>query len=299
MLKTVNNFLKIWSKRIIFIIFSTALFLFLVKQSFAKDFISTNEAINQIEKVLSVPKGSIITQKSKINIDRVTKAEDKEAATDANGEEKKPGKVEIKVVEKRDDKSNRIKEKLAYNATISGQYEAAAELYKQVLKSEPSNNYAKFGLASNYHKLKQYKQAKQIYYELLTSDIENKDEVISNFLEILVEESPSDAKYVLARLSAQSPNADYILARSALSYDKIGKKDEAILLLKRAIALSANNLEYQLNLAILLDQNNEPEEALGYYKKVLDGYIRSGVNATQQIDLNSIKQRIGFIESSS
>jgi tetratricopeptide (TPR) repeat protein len=282
--------LKSSAKKIIFGTFFALILLFIAKQAFAAEFVSTDDAINKIERILSNPKGSIILdRKSTVNIDKTKK--EKKIVDESQD---KP-KIVIEVIEKRDSKANRLKEKLAYNATLSGQYEASLEFYKQILASEPNNDYAKFGLATSYHKLKQYKQAKQAYYELLSTEIENKDEVIGNFLEILVEESPSNAKYVLARLSAQSPNADYILARSALAYDKINKQDESILLLKRAISLNPKNNQYHLNLAIILDKNNESQEALKYYRKVVNNYVRFGSD-TQQIDLTAIRQRINFIE---
>lgn len=294
MLKNINNFIRIWLKRVIFALFSITLLLFFVKQSFAEDLISTSDAISQIEKVLSSPKGSMITKKkSTFQIDRATK-EDEEGQKSKKGK-KKSSKIEVKVTKKKENSANRLKEKMAYNAVISSQYEAAAEFYKQILATEPENNYAKFGLGLSYHKLKQYKQAKQIYYDLLTSDIENKDEVISNFLEILIEESPMDARYVLSKLSTENPNTDYILARSALGYNKIGQNDEAIILLKRAVALNPSNMEYQFNLAVILDTNNESSEALSYYKTVLNNYIQSG-DSEQKIDLDAVRKRIATIE---
>jgi len=294
MLRTYFNlsfeFLKKSSKKIIFGAFFLILFSFLIKQSFAQNFISTSDAINEIERALSTPKGSeVLNRKSQNIIDR------RKVINETNNQDQTTSQIDIKVIKRRDDQANRLKEKLAYNATISGQYEVAAELYKQILQTENNNNYVKFALAINYHKLKQYQQAKEIYYELLGNEIDNKDEVISNFLEILVEESPKDAKYVLARLSAQSPNSDYILARSALTYNKINQKDEAIILLKRAIAINPKNADYQLNLAIILDKNNESLEALKYYKKVLRHYISSG-DISAQANVSDIRKRINFIE---
>ncbi len=302
MFKSISNILKNYTKKIIFGGFAMLLILFIAKQSFAQNFISTTEAIDKIEQVLSVPKGSVILErKSKINIDKVTKSEEEgeeEASRTEGRGSNEEGGLSIEVIEKRDSKANRLKEKLAYNAAISGQYEVSLELYKQILKTEKNNNYAKFGLATSYHKLKQYKQAKSIYYDLLSADIDNKNEIIGNFLEILVEESPKDAKYVLARLSAQSPNTDYILARSALTYNKLNNKDEATLLLKRAIAINPKNIEYQYNLAIILDNNNEKQGALKYYRQALRHYIQSG-STNQQVDLGAIRKRINFIQNNS
>ncbi len=294
MLNTIKIIKKISVKTALFVIFAIFFTLFFIKQSFALEQtsgleqisgsqqISDLEIIDKIERTLLTSQGESIThEEAKIKIDR----SDKNPKSGAD----------IEVTKKIDDVPNRTKEKLAYNVINSGQYEVALEFYKQILKSEKDNSYAKFGLATSYHKLKQYKQAKQYYYELLSTDIENKNEVISNLLEILVEESPKDAKYILARLTSQSPDAHYILARTALFYDNLNNRDDAILLLKRAVSLNPNNAQYQMNLAIILDKNNESEEALKYYKNIVSHYINSGLE-DGQIDLATIKKRIDFIE---
>lgn len=275
--KIIKNKLKF----ILLAVFAIFFILFFVKQSFGVETVSNVDLIDRIEKTLSLEKNHLPNRTSKFILDR--------------GKSGGVGGVNIEVKEKIEDKSNRTKEKLAYNALQSGQYEAALEIYKQIVKSEKTNNYAKFGLATSYHKLHQLKQAKKAYFELLGVEIDNKNEVISNLLEILVEESPKDAKYILARLTSQSPDADYILARTALVYDKLKKPDDATLLLKRAIALNPEKLQYKFNLAVILDQNDEKNEALRYYKKIISQYISSG-SKSQDIDLAAIKKRINFIE---
>jgi len=311
MLKYIKKITKFSLKKIIFVSFSLILFLFLIKQSLASAIIldskiSNSKAIEQMEKVLLAPENSIIIENSpKINIQRYSNEseqqikEDPDFASNSDQEEnilqKNNPDISIEIIKKMDSNANRLKETAAYNAFISGQYEVALELYKQILIKESSNNYAKFGLATSYHKLKQYEEAKKHYYDLLSSDIDNKNEVIANFIEILIDESPNDAKYILARLSAQSPNTDFILARAALSYDKMNQKNEAILLLKRALSLKPNNLEYQINLAILFDKNKEFQSALKYYKRSLRNYIELGENYNQ-INLALIRKRINFLE---
>lgn len=258
----------------------------MLKQSFASAEISNSSAINMIEKILISPQDeAILDRKSEIEIDKTADNIDDQAPI-----------VAVTIVDKMDDKANRTKEKMAYNAIISGHYEVALELYKQIVRSERNNNYAKFGMATSYQKLKQYKQAKKIYYKLLSEDIDNKEEVIANFLEILVEEAPKDAQYVLARLTAQSPNSDYILARSAISHNNLGRKQEAILLLKRAVAINPKP-DYHLNLAIILDGDKQYYEAIKYYKKVINSYV-NGNYQNDTVDLASIKNRISFIKDS-
>lgn len=191
------------------------------------------------------------------------------------------------------------KQKLAHSALVAGQYEVAVELYKQILKSDPKNKYASFSLATCYHKLGQYKQAKTIYYQLLKyewPDAQTKDELIGNLIDVIVEESPNDAVYLMDKLSSQNPNSAYILAGAAMSYDRINKPDQAILLLKRAINIDPKEIKYKFNLAIIYDKMADYQNALKYYQDVIGNYISSD-NLENSIPLEQVRQRIEFIKN--
>ncbi len=190
----------------------------------------------------------------------------------------------------------RTKEKMAYNAAISNQNEAAIELYKQVISAEPDNYYAMFSLATIYQKLNQFHQAKVLYYKLLTSNPENKQEVMGNILSLLIEESPKDAVYVLSRLSAQNPHSAYILSRGALAYANVENYSRAIALQKQALALDPTRVDYQYNLAIIYDQAKEYEHALGAYRNVVKSYNSQDPSAST-ISLQQVQNRIESIKN--
>lgn len=263
------------------------------KLSNSKDAVSTNDAIDQIQKTLlfsdetSAQKVGA-TRKSSLTIDR--------GGTSANNK----AQVEILVNDgssKTNDQLNQ-KQKLAYNASIAGQYEVAIELYKQILKSDPDNHYASFALAACYHKLGQYKQAKAIYYQLLKyewSSDQTKNELIGNLIEVIVEESPNEAIYMLNKLTVQSPESAYILAGTAMAYDKINKKDQAILLLKRAININPAETRYKFNLAIIYDKLSDYVNAAKYYQEVISDYISSEA-PDSTIPIDHVKQRFDFIK---
>ena len=254
---------------------------------YAKDSVSTSDAMEEIEKAL-ISSG----QKSKL---RKTTAELAVDRADVEVDPDAP-KLEIVAAEPKTNLKNADKSKLAYNAMVIGQYEVAIELYKKILVSEPKNQYVQFSLAFCYHKLGQYKQAKNLYYQLLKSDYEEKEEVVGNLLELIVEESPTDAVYMLAKLTSQSPNSSYILARSAMSYDKLKKSDQAILLLSRAIALDPSKIEYKFNLAVIYDKAGDYGKALKLYMEVINSYTDNG-DIDDSVPIVQVRQRAEYIKN--
>lgn len=253
--------------------------------------VSTLEAVDQIQKTLLFSdKASRVraVKKESLNIDHSDNQFNK---SDINILITDPSSKTNQQVEQ--------KQKLAHSALVAGQYEVAVELYKQILKSDPKNKYASFSLATCYHKLGQYKQAKTIYYQLLKyewPDAQTKDELIGNLIDVIVEESPNDAVYLMDKLSSQNPNSAYILAGAAMSYDRINKPDQAILLLKRAINIDPKEIKYKFNLAIIYDKMADYQNALKYYQDVIGNYISSD-NLENSIPLEQVRQRIEFIKN--
>ena len=210
-------------------------------------------------------------------------------------EEKKytPEEMNIVLVDKvKIDKDVREKEKLAYNSVLVGQYEIAIQMYKEILQKEPQNLYAKYSLGVVYQRLAQNKQAKNIYYDLLKGDAENKDEIISNIIAILIEESPREAIYMLNRLTIQNPEKHYLFASMALAYEKISDYNSAIKNYTKALDLDYNNIDYCYTLGVLFDQNKEYEKALEMYSMV----VKNNDSSNREIALDSVKRRIEKIK---
>lgn len=188
----------------------------------------------------------------------------------------------------------REKEKFAYNASLIEQYEVAIKLYKDVLVSEPNNAYAKFSLAVLYQKIGQLAQAKTLYQELLKNDPANKEDIVGNLLAILIEESPKDAIYLLSRLATQNPKSSYILAQSALAYDKVENYEQALNMLKRAITYQPERVDYKYNLAVIYDKMGNYAKAIESYSEVIKTYDN---NNHQLTSIDQIKKRIESIKS--
>jgi len=250
--------------------------------------ISTNDIIREVEKTLLFSDD----EKSKMEIikNQLNQKSDFKIITRTK-DESRDGDIEIKVNETKQQNNidARTKEKLAYNATLNGQYEAAIELYKQVIETEPDNNYALFSLAILYQKISQFRQAKVVYYKLLQNNPDNKEEVIGNILATLAEESPRDALYLLMRLANTHPYSDYILMQTALAYDNVKNYSKAIEFLQRAIALNEERIDYKYNLAIIYDKTGNYEKALNGYSEVLRYYQNNQYSPAIPIEATKLR----------
>jgi tetratricopeptide (TPR) repeat protein len=266
---------------------------FFAQKSFADDYVSTNDVVKEIEKTL------IFDKSSRQQIDFYKKknpSRKSDIDIEAGNDEKSTSSVKIDMVvadSKVGSASLREKEQIAYNSVLIGQYEVAIELYKQVLEKERDNSYSKFALATVYQKIGQFRQAKTLYYQMLKSGVENQEEVVGNLLDILIEDSPQDATYLLSRLAVQNPDSPNILAFAALAYNKAKNHDQAISLMQKAITLDSENIDYKYNLAVIYDQTEQYSKALDLYSEV----VRKHSDANQSVPLDQVKKRIEFIST--
>jgi len=266
---------------------------FFAQKSFADDYVSTNDVVKEIERTLIFDKSSRqqIDFYKKKNLSRKSDID-----IEAGNDEKSTSSVKIDMVvadSKVGSASLREKEQIAYNSVLIGQYEVAIELYKQVLEKEQDNSYSKFALATVYQKIGQFRQAKTLYYQMLKSGVENQEEVVGNLLDILIEDSPQDATYLLSRLAVQNPDSPNILAFAALAYNKAKNHDQAISLMQKAITLDSENVDYKYNLAVIYDQTEQYSKALDLYSEV----VRKYSDANQSVPIDQVKKRIEFIST--
>ena len=108
------------------------------------------------------------------------------------------------------------------------------------------------------------------------------------------EACPKDAIYLLSRLATQNPESSYILAQSALAYDKVKNYEQAVNILKRAIALQPERVDYKYNLAVIYDKMGNYAKAIESYSEVIKTYDN---NSHQLTSIDQIKKRIESIKS--
>jgi len=273
--------------------FSLLIFAFSSKV-FAKDdaYASTSDIAQEIEKSLIFDKAS----RDQVDFYQGRSAGKKSDFSIGDSSTKDSGKASFGMIVNDSKVANlnvSEKEKLAYNAALVEQYEVAIELYKQALSLSPDDAYAKFSLAVVYQKIGQTRQAKTLYRELLKTNPDNREEIIGNLLAILVEESPKDAAYLLARLTVQNPHSSYILAQAAVAYDKIKNYDQAITLFKKASLIDPDNVSYKYNLAVIYDKNAEYEKALEMYADV----TKNSSDADSSVPVDQVEKRIQTLRS--
>jgi len=289
-----NNFIRFLSRN--FAVFFVVISLQIISGvASAESYVSTNDVVKEIEKTLLFDQGS----REEINAFAAKKKKPRKSdytikAGIADEKSEDPSDIDITVTDSKTlNLDVKEKEKLAYNAALTGQYEAAIELYKQVLKVEPDNSYNKFSLAVVYQRIGQFRQAKTLYYQLLKTNPTNQEEIIGNLLSVLVEESPRDAVYLLSRLTVQNPSSAYIFAQAAVAYDRIKNYDQAIILLQKAISIDPINADYQYNLAVIYDKTSQLQKALDMYANVEKNYT----DDNSSISIEQVRNREAAIKS--
>lgn len=184
-------------------------------------------------------------------------------------------------------------EQMAYIAANNGYYEAAIELYKHLLRKEPNNYYIKFGLASVYQEIGQLKQAKPLYLQLLHATPDDA-KVINNLLNIIIDETPYEAAYLLSDLADKNPKSAYINAQAGIAHQNIGEYARAYEFLNKAANLEPNNIQYRFNLAVVLDKNQEYTAAISNYRMVLSNYNPDLIGEETS---QAIEKRIAYLET--
>lgn len=181
----------------------------------------------------------------------------------------------------------------AYNATVSGQSEAAMGTYQNILDNAPNNTQALFGLATLYHRARQLDKARHLYGRLLAIDPQHRDG-FNNFLVLLADEAPREALIELEKLEEKNPGFSTIAAQIAVIHQKLGESDKAIGKMFRAVALAPENLTYRYNLAIMLDKQKNYDESAKLYRQLIEASERG-----EKIPGNiaNIQQRLTFISS--
>ena len=155
----------------------------------------------------------------------------------------------------------------AYQALNDGQLASARQQYEAVLRQETSNRDALLGLASVALREQQGAQAAALYVRLL--ELNPDDGVALAGLISLrqgdVVQSESKLKAILAR----SPDSGPVLFALGNVYAKQRRWPEAQQQFFRAYSAAPGNPDYAFNLAVGLDQLNQPKMAASYYARAL------------------------------
>ena len=105
----------------------------------------------------------------------------------------------------------------------------------------------------------------------------NSEQLISNLLSIIIQESPYEAIYLLPALADKYNNSAVIQAQTSVAFSTVERYKEAIEYIRKAISLNENNVEYKYNLAVLYDITKDYDKAYSAYKEVYN-YIKNNQN---------------------
>ena len=226
-----------------------------------------------------------------INPDKINNSEKVENKTQPA---KKAMDIKVEAGSRNADNSNIINLlEQGLSALNTGQYEGAMTLYKSVLQKDPRNRDAMFGLATAYQKAGQKVQAREAYSRLLSA-YPNYEPALNNILVMASNEAPEDALKELQKLEARNPSFAAVYAQKGAIYAKMGDGANAKTNMIKAANLEPNNIIYLYNLAILVDQMGEIENASSLYNKLLE---QSAKGAQLPVERSQISDRLAYIAS--
>ncbi|MBN8531148.1 MAG: tetratricopeptide repeat protein [Alphaproteobacteria bacterium] len=181
----------------------------------------------------------------------------------------------------------------AYQALLSNQAERAIAMYSQVITREPKNELALFGLATTYQRTGQRKRALG-FYETLLTNYPNHIDGMNNYLLLMAEEEPAEAKRQMELLERRTPEFAPVLAQLGMLYYKDGNLQAAAKKLGKAISLEPENLIYRYNMAVVQDKLGNVPEAIKLYALCLDAGYKG---AMLPDSLDKIQRRLTFLRS--
>ena len=260
--------------------------------NFDSDSLNSVDLINEIEKnIISREKNS---NSEKIDIRKGEwNAKDIIEIKNSKNAEINKTSAKFKITTKENNETKKIEElkKIAYKAYKNHEYEIAIKYYKNILKIDPKDNLSKLSLATSYHALKQYRQAKPIYVELMRIYPDNEN-IVSNLISIIINESPYEAVYIVPTISEKYENSASIQAQTSMSFAKVKNYKEAIKYIKKALYLDKDNIEYLYNMGVLYDMNGEYGKALKIYKDVI-----ANINGNSTIKKDKLLERIQVLSN--
>ena len=149
---------------------------------------------------------------------------------------------------------------VAQRALRGGEPEVALALFDKMLRKLPTNREALVGRAASLHRLNRLSTAIITYKKVLRFH-PNDPFAMTNLLGLIGRQAPEKALPELLRLHKENPGYGLLPAQIAMVYARIKDTRNAIMFMRRAVALDPNNAPYRLNLAVLYDRGGQNAEA--------------------------------------
>ncbi|WP_424191982.1 tetratricopeptide repeat protein [Ampullimonas aquatilis] len=176
---------------------------------------------------------------------------------------------------------------LAYNALIAGDLEQAQKYYQLTLRQEPVQRDALLGLAAIAIKQNQSGLAISYFTKLLEADPTDAD-ALAGLVNLKREHDSGQSEERLKELLAQHPQSSALHFSLGNIYARKLRWADAQQAYFQAYSAAPDNPDYAFNLAITLDQLDQPRLALDYYQKAISLAQHQQTN----FDLNAATNRI-------
>lgn len=175
----------------------------------------------------------------------------------------------------------------AYQHYQNNNYASAMDKYRMVLTRESDNRDALLGIAILAHRSQQTGMARQYYKKLLELNPKDSQAVAGMIALQSVSDSTQDESR-LKLLIDQEPQAAHLYYALGNQYVNQGRWNEAQKAFFNAYHYDSNNADYVYNLAVSLDQLEQSQAALQYYRIALQLAQGKSVN----FNFNDIAKRI-------
>ncbi len=180
----------------------------------------------------------------------------------------------------------------AYTSLTKGDYAEATKRYGDVAKAEPYSLDAQLGLATAAARTGDNATAAKYYRHALALDPRNTT-ALSGLIAVSGE-VPTDAlETELKTWIVKNPNSAPLQFSLGNLYASQRRWAEAQQAYFEAYRIDSGNADYLYNLAVSLDQLNQPKLALDYYQKALAQLGRAG----GQFDRASVVRRVGELKT--
>lgn len=180
----------------------------------------------------------------------------------------------------------------AYAALKGGDYLLAQQHYMQILRNDSLNLDACLGLAVVAERSGNSAEALRHYRRALEIDPRNAH-ALAGLLTIGGTDQPETIETELKALLIKNPQSGALQFSLGNLYATNARWTEAQQAYFEAFRLEPGNADYLHNLAVSLDQLNQPRLALGYYRKARQAFSRM---ATPPFDIETIAQRIAVLQ---
>jgi Flp pilus assembly protein TadD len=181
----------------------------------------------------------------------------------------------------------------AFRALDLERYEAANDMFSNLVREYPRDERALMGQAVALQKLGRDAESARVYEQLLSVNPDNVS-AMTNYLGLMRKQNPSAAIRRLSEMMAKYPRNGTLAAQTGLAYAGAGSYTDALRYLNYAATLEPGNPGHYYNLAIVAERMNNTVLAIKNYEKALDVSSETEVSAAL-INRDLVYDRLSYL----